>query len=296
MRIGVITGSPGGRQFEATWAFIEGLRRHGITPVELDSSQPNGVDLVAMWAFKRPNILGPWKNKVFRILVLENGYIGDRSEWCSLGYDGLNGNATFYTAEAPGDRLAKHFPDLLKPWHHDREGYALIMGQAPGDASLRGLNVSSWATDCAATLIDHGWRVKFRPHPVRAPERRVKNAEYTTGTLADALAGAAFVVTYNSNSGVDAACAGVPVIALDRGSMARPVASHALTAPLVMPDRQRWAERLAYSQWSNEELSNGTAWEWAKRGLESPPGSDNVAELATGRRQIKPGTATESQP
>jgi hypothetical protein len=81
------------------------------------------------------------------------------------------------------------------------------------------------------------------------------------GNLAEALAGAAFAVTWNSNSGVDAAMAGVPVVAMDEGSMAWPVAAHDLGAVPRLPERRPWAAQLAWCQWRPEEIADGTAWE-----------------------------------
>ena len=78
------------------------------------------------------------------------------------------------------------------------------------------------------------------------------------------------VVTLNSNSGVDAALAGVPVIAFDEGSMAWPVAGHkpqdAIHPP--RPDRLRWAAELAWCQWTDREFETGECWEHLRRGMD----------------------------
>jgi hypothetical protein len=74
------------------------------------------------------------------------------------------------------------------------------------------------------------------------------------------MAGAGLVVTFNSNTGVDAALFGRPVIAMDEGSMAWPVAGHQVTE-IVMPDRSAWAARLAWCQWTMDEMRSGACQE-----------------------------------
>jgi len=74
------------------------------------------------------------------------------------------------------------------------------------------------------------------------------------------LEAARYAVTFNSNSGVDAALAGVPVVAMDEGSMAWQVAGHRI-GEIVFPDREKWAHDLAFAQWDVEEITSGEAWE-----------------------------------
>ena len=226
------------------------LRFHG--PVA-----PPGVDAVVVWGWRkgeRHRLLG------YNVLVMERAYI-DRFKWVSLGWNGLNGRATFPTA--PTGRESSHFNQLMKehlrPWRSAFRGsYALIMGQVQGDVACRNVYLPRWYKQCAETLEAHGWPVRFRPHP-QAP-LRVGGPRRTTGTLEQDLIGAAFVVTWNSNSAVDAVLAGVPAVTMDEGSMAWEVTSHSLTEPISMPDRTGWAARLAWKQWLPEELANGSAW------------------------------------
>jgi hypothetical protein len=105
--------------------------------------------------------------------------------------------------------------------------------------------------------------VKFRPHP-KAIEKGFRHAPIGTqpcaGTLGDALDRAAVAVTWNSNAGVDAVLAGVPLVTMDDGSMAREVSSHRIGA-LARPDRTAWAHRLAWKQWTIAEIMSGAALE-----------------------------------
>ena len=60
--------------------------------------------------------------------------------------------------------------------------------------------------------------------------------------------------------------AGVPCITVDQGSMAYPISEHRLENirdPYIASDEEvtEWLLKLSYSQWTMEEIVNGTAWE-----------------------------------
>jgi hypothetical protein len=201
------------------------------------------------------------------ILVMERGYFGDRFEWTSLGWDGLNGRARF-TVVDDQSRFEKNFEQLLKPWRQT-SGYALIIGQVVGDAALLGVDIHAWYRKIGVSLWKQGWDVKFRQHPVEVDRGvampHVSFAQTLSGSLTEALAGAGLVVTYNSNTGVDAILAGVPVHAEDAGSMVFELASHDLQ--VVKPGRETRLHEIAWMQHSMQEIQSGAAWEIAKESM-----------------------------
>jgi hypothetical protein len=199
---------------------------------------------------------------------MERGYLGDRFAWTSLGWNGLNGRATWADdSDKSSERFEKNFGHLVKPWRHHGNGYALIVGQVPGDMSLDGIDMGSWYVDAARAMKERGYDVKFRPHPEAERHGLISGPlrEYRIGgSLEDALAGAAVVASMNSNTGVDATLAGVPTIVCDQGSMAWPVAAHGLDSELVTPDRSDWFRSMAWRQFTLEEITSGEAWEHVK--------------------------------
>lgn len=201
-------------------------------------------------------------------LVAERGYIGDRFAWTSLGYNGLNGRADFLNSGKGSDRWNKYFSDLMRPWKFGGD-YILIMGQVSGDASLSNLkDFNGWVAQMVEAIKEHHvGMIAFRPHPL-ARQRAPHGIRCFDGTLEENLSGASLVVTFNSNSGVDAVLAGVPTVTMDKGGMAWPVASHD-PAVVIYPDRTSWAAELAWCQWSNEEIRNGDAWEHLKKKYEA---------------------------
>lgn len=244
-------------------ALTLGLERHGIHACTITPQQVTDADVIACWGWR---VAAPYAAAGKRVLVMEHGYIGDRKVWTSMGWNGLNGRATFAQAK-DGRRFWDLHGDRMQPWNPQGE-YALLIGQVEGDSSLNGMPFQPWAYRmCARAAKEFGLPVKFRPHPVAIEFGQV----YTTGcdqhrgSLTDALAGAAVVITYNSNTAVESVLAGKPTIAFDRGSMAWDVTAHGWRI-LAEPDRNTWAQALAWKQFTIEEIRDGSAWEHVRNG------------------------------
>lgn len=248
-------------------AMLAGMKRHGLNPIVREITRTERCDLAVVWGTRRKmcNVSGD------RMLVMERGYIGDRFYWTSVGFGGLNGKADFNLRPGmPADR-ARKFEHLLQPWRPPGDkGKVLLIGQVPGDMSLRGVIIQRWYMDKIAQLRRIGYKVRFRPHPsaplVQIP---VYGMEVSPPgrELADDMAECDWVVTYNSNSGVEAALAGVPVSAEGSGTMAWPIASRSAVQPGFDTDRSAWFNSLSYTQWSLDEIASGETWEHLKSGL-----------------------------
>jgi hypothetical protein len=241
-------------------AFAEGLRVHGIEPEFRHTGNIRASDLAVIWAHRHKALFQTQRQAGAHYLVMERGYVGDihaRRKWTSLGFDGLNGRAVF-AKDMPSDRWERNFPRTMKPWQDGR--YAVVMGQVRGDASIEGVNITTWYEEAAANLkADWGIPVKFRPHPNDAGVFVPYGCEVDTGSLEDCLSGASVVATFNSTSGVQSVLSGVPTIARDRGSMAWAVSARDYDHRFT-PDRDQWAADLAYTSWTVEEMASGLAW------------------------------------
>lgn len=209
-----------------------------------------------------------------RTLVLEKGYV-KRDEYYAAGWEGLNGRANFMNCAMPGDRAAELGVEL-QPWNLDGN-YALIMGQVPWDASVEHTNFFVWVADSILRIkrISDA-PILFRPHPKAEgdfsemyemmAQHGVKVMDATT-PLSVAIEGAQAIVTFNSNTGVDALLAGKATLSFDRGSMIWRASRHHyeyLLDPGLMiaqVDRQQWLNDIAYAQWTHEEMRDGMAWQ-----------------------------------
>ena len=254
-------------------AFAEGLASHGITAEQRPAGDHRVSDLAVIWGHRDTTLFKMQREAGRRYLVMERGYIGDirwRRKYTSLGFDGLNGRATFPIPSDGGERWCALFPVFLRPWKRDGD-YALLIGQVPGDASLGGADLTDWYAETAEQIkAAIELPVMFRAHPValeRGQARDVPGTITLGGSLATAFDGAAAVATFNSNTAVDAVLAGVPTWTADDGSMARAVTGHDFSEMPPAPDRDAWAHSLAWCQWDIDELADGTAWECVKAEL-----------------------------
>jgi len=257
-----------GAMNEHAVAMRDGLRRHGYNPIIAPKGTvPDKGEFVVCWGWREGQRL---RDLGCNVLVMERGYLSDRFLWTSLGWNGLNGRAKWNEPGDNGERFNVHFGHLLRPWHPNPSGYALICGQVPGDAALAGLDLNPWYEQAARHFESRGVEARFRPHPMAA--NKGQPSEYLRditcgGDLREALSGAAVAVTWNSNTGCDAVMAGVPVIACDQGSMSWPVAGHGLDAAVITPDRSDWCRRMAWRQWTIREIASGKAWEFARTAM-----------------------------
>jgi hypothetical protein len=271
MRIAVYPkGITTGREI---YALFDGLKKHGLNVFLADNDTVDGVDICVVSGWWPPKVLRYAQANQKNILVLEGGFIQPRKEWPSLGFNGLNGYAAFAPAADNGERFQKYHAHHLKPWKQHKSGYALLIGQVPGDRSLHGLNMNRWLQVMANRLNKTGIEVVYRPHPrVRKKADKTEKELFvpvgtrlSTGTLEQDIANAAYTVIYSSTTAVESVLAGVPAVVMSEGSIAWPVTSHDQKEPFYTPDRTKWCNDLAWRQWSKKELSNGTAWEHTKQ-------------------------------
>jgi hypothetical protein len=224
--------------------------------INVNRLSPTMADTCVCWGVRHMNLLKPYYKK---IVVIERGYFNDRMTHYSFGVGGLNGNADFNNANSKPDRWIKHGTGL-HTWNRNGE-YYLVMGQVSGDMSISGINIDAWYRKITDELLEKtDMPVYFRPHPLS--RQYGSGLSIMNGSLSDALSGACGVITYNSNSGVDAILSGAPTMAQDRGSMTWDICAKSVNQLLDYdyPDRSQWAYNLAYTQWTLDELKDGTAW------------------------------------
>lgn len=210
------------------------------------------------------------KHQGRRLIVIDSAPVR-RGEYWAVGYGALGGRADFRTEGIVSLSRWRGLGVRTHPWHGGDK--VIVVGQVPHDANVQDTDHIRWCQEtfeyCSSLQP-----AEFRPHPRVAPEAYGIPEKYiNTEPLVKCLKRASCVVTFNSTMGTDAALRGTPVIALDEGSFAYPVAGHSLadlvpvptlTDPvgcaLRTPRREPWLAKLAYSQWTLAELESGTAW------------------------------------
>jgi hypothetical protein len=235
----------------------------------LDDYKPSDVAVVmgvykkrVPASYKRGEVIREQNLRGLNCLILETGYInrgaGPDNHY-AFGWNGLNGRADFKNRGMPADRAEK-LGVKLQPWKETGD-YILLCGQVPWDASVDVTDHVLWLNEAVGNISLNSYReIVFRPHPLaRIPP--LEGCEYSAHPLEDDLAEAWCCVNFNSNSGVDAILAGVPVFAYDEGSMVYSLARKDWNIELpYRPDREQFLNDIAYCQWTPDELGSGEAW------------------------------------
>lgn len=246
-------------QTEAVAWMAEGLGRHGIGCEIAEYDTPRKGDFSVVWGWRQHSVRKWCAERDLPLLVMERGHLQFRLEFTSLGWNGLAGRGRY--PDACAGRWEKYWGEMA-PWKTGA-GYALVCGQVEGDASLDGVNFNNWAQRTTDKLIEQGWDVIYRPHPITRQAGKLwrpAGARLSLTSLGDDLGGAAVCVTFNSTMGIEAVLAGVPTVTSDEGAMAWDVTTHDVEDILAMPDRLAWARRMACCQWSQSEMKSGDAW------------------------------------
>lgn len=267
MKVGIFTRGKQSHSHKWEQAFKEGLKFHGINAVfQTMGDRPRDLDLAVLWGVHNKTITDHFAHFFTDYLVLERGYIGNRTEYTSCGFNGLNGKADILNPPLNGDRY-KLFQDFIKPVRKTKGEYIVIMGQLSNDASVKHIGFNNWLQktyDSIKEITDIP--VVYRPHPLDKDPFIPEGLDCILGKLDKVLNWAHCVVTLNSNSGVDSVLAGIPTVSMDVGSMVYGITNHNIES-IIEPmfyNRDEWLKEISYRQWSLEEITNGTAWDFLR--------------------------------
>lgn len=293
LNIGIFLKSANDARFEkALKFFADGIKTTGDNPILYDTENYENCDISVFF--------GSWKNrdKVHHnvrneiilnsknFICLETPLIG-RCEVKDIMEDdsfriGINGylrdSGKFYKNNFSSERwelLKKKFNIDLLPWNNlDETAPILLALQIPGDASLRGCNISEWAyIKCLEIRTVSKRNIIIRtPQLDRKYEKKwidklknIENVYFQKGTkenLIPTLKMSHCSVTYTSGLAVDSLINGCPTIACNSGNFCFDICSNNVTEveELKEFDRSQWIHNLSYCQWDLEEIKNGKAW------------------------------------
>ena len=190
-------------------------------------------------------------DKKYPMWFIDSGYtnfLEPNKKWHRLVRNHLHYGEFF---EAPMSRL-ENFPKFPVPWRKDGDTIYVIE-PGPFAASIFHCDLKTWKYDVETELRKHtDKKIKFRE---KAPKR-----ERTR--LFDELLNEDYycVVSINSNAATEAIWAGVPAITLGT-HITNPVTRNKLSDinDLFYGNLGSWLAMLSYSQFTKEELMNGTA-------------------------------------
>lgn len=217
--------------------FAEGFRRIGL-PYRVTNSRQRFYE-----GF--PILLGTtfWRDierDGGQYLLVDRCSFGDTERFVSLVWNahGRRGDHRV-PHNFDGSRWQKYGVPM-KPW---QTGSRIIVCGQTETYSPRHRSIDTWLQGVPATHL--------RPHPAAYGPAHLP--------IARDWSDCALAVTLNSSVGVQSVLEGVPTVTMDEGAMAWDVTSHHW-GETKTPDRQRWAEWLAWTQWTDDEIREGTPW------------------------------------
>jgi len=230
--------------------YKEGLAACGYSIIEDHNHRPSQDDVLLIWnrSKNREHVAKRYEDAGARIYVTENGYIG-KTKTLAIGHH--SGAGEWYVGEE--DRWSQLGVEVSE-WRNDGE-HVLVLPQRsigePGVAMPR-----DWVDRVTKTLQKATDRpIRVRKHPGKDKTQKP--------TLEDDLEGAWASVTWGSGAGIKSIIAGVPVFY----QLARWVGATAARSEFDIEnpwrgDRMPMLHRLAWGQWTWDEIRSGEAFRW----------------------------------
>lgn len=228
-------------------------------------------------------------------IVWEEGCFRKYTQYKRVGWNHYqNSLAEFNLSNIDDSRWNKFVKNtelVIKDWKSPGDNI-LIMGQLEYDSALIPMydkNIKSFYDWLILTITDirkfTDRPIVFRPHPFDY-DRYIKlethlkslfqnvevsrnfsksNSTISSGGLGleKDLSSAYCVVTFNSNSGIESICNGIPTFALDQTSPIYQISQTDLSQINSLNyniDITRWCNEIAFTLWESEEIKKGETW------------------------------------
>ena len=231
-------------------------------------------------------------------IVWEEGSFRQYPDYKKVGWFHYNNHGNFNNNKVDDYRWNKIKKDTniaIKEWKSVGDNI-LIMGQVDYDSALISLydrgytSFIEWIIETIGEIRKHTDRpIIVRPHPkdlknyelnCKGVIKKFKNVSISNNFsfsdlksvsgglgLKTDLKNAYCVITYNSNSIVEALTEGIPVFALDSGSVAYDI-SHKNLSDIEKLNYNininNWCSQVAYTMWNTNEIKTGETWSHLK--------------------------------
>jgi hypothetical protein len=239
-------------------AFTSGLKRLGYDIKNAGAyhsdlhHKPKPGDVLLTWNRhgNHSNIAHRWALEGGTVLVAENGWIGkdkEGTQYYALCRDHHNGAGTWHVGEE--DRWAK-LGIPLQPWRKTGSNLLLLPQRGIGEPGVA--MPMHWPDHTQAALRKNPRKVVLRKHPGN-------HAMQAKHPVEEGLDDVWAAITWASGSAIKAIVAGVPVFYCFKkwiGASAAKYGLEDLENPFL-GDRLPMLKRLAWAQWSLEELASG---------------------------------------
>ena len=198
-------------------------------------------------------LIATWREQKRNWIYWDRGYARRVfATWLPRGEDGgyyrwhLNCFQQQTIRELPNDRWVSMWTPVL-PWQHNPQGHVVVACPTPTYEKFHGIQ---------------GWTETTLRRLARITDRQIVTRDKESKrSLQSDLEGANCLVAHGSMAAVEAVICGCPVV-VDPSSAAALVGItdiHMINK-IKFPDRTMWLNNLAYSQFNEGELVDGTLW------------------------------------
>lgn len=235
--------------------FHRGLERRGYRVGQPPKARPGPHDVLLIWNRGAVNDHHARRYEAAgaRVIVIENGYIGRDKRGDDLYAMALGhhlGAGTWHSEGGPARWAALNVP--LTPWRKEGREVIVLPQRGFGEPGI---------------AMPHGWEIDVVKRLQRATRRPIRVRPHPGKDRPDPdvdLQDAHCAVTWASGAGIKAICLGVPVFY----EMPKWIGGAAATFGIgniedrFFGDRLPMLERLAWSQWSSDEIETGEPFKW----------------------------------
>jgi hypothetical protein len=252
-------------------AFLESCKKNGHEIIENSYDADVAIIWSVLWharMMRNELVWNHYRSKNKPVVVLEVGAL-DRGRLWKVGVNGINGSGYFGPKGMDSSRR-KMLDINIKSWKQSTD--ILICLQHSKSDQWKGMPaIEHWLDNIIGKLRKKSdKKIVVRSHP----RHQIKlnhnykdlifdypkslNSVDDSINFKNALNSVWAVINWNSNPGVIAALNGIPVFT-GPTNLAAPVAN--LDFDMIenpsMPDREQWANDLAYTEWTVDEIAKG---------------------------------------
>ena len=237
-------------------------------------------DVAVIWSVlwrgrmeKNKKVWDDFRSRGKPVVVLEVGGLRRNVSW-KVGINGINRDADFAN-QIYDDKRWPLFKLELKPWKQTGN-VIVICGQHNTSEQWKGLpKPVKWCEQHIKIIRKYCDKpIVIRPHPRdyfefdvnKYPHVRINKpgrdwATYDDTDFKKILNSTWAVINHSSNPAIEAVINGIPVF-VSESSLCHDVGNTNVADILqpAMPARQNWANRLAYTEWTTEEIGEGLPW------------------------------------
>jgi hypothetical protein len=242
------------RAFQAHAAISRGAAPAGVTIVK-STAYRGDAPLLAIWGPGHPSRFEPMRRQMAsggHVLAMDLGY-WDRGQKFRVSIDGPHPQAWVMRRAMPSDRFVADRVRQDDLW--DPSGPVIIAGLGEKARTQYGADIiDAWESEQADAVRAAGRQVVYRAK------------KSSTTPIEDALRGASALITWHSNTAVDAIRLGVPVVCRDGAAAAICASTYdPHLRPLQVGLRDQFLANLAWFQWAPHETT--AMWHWLREVL-----------------------------